>query len=54
MPERKRYRCLNCGNRFEEEVLSPEERRIAEREHRPLSSISCPDCHRQDLRAGWD
>ena len=35
MPERIRFRCNNCGHRFEAEVLDEDERRQARRENRP-------------------
>jgi DNA-directed RNA polymerase subunit RPC12/RpoP len=56
MSEMKRYRCNNCGHRFEVEVLSMDERREAEREGRPLSAIRCPqpNCGRTDVRPGWE
>ncbi|PWE52123.1 zinc ribbon domain-containing protein [Metarhizobium album] len=53
MTERKRFQCLNCGHRFETEVLTPEERREAKREDRPVYGIACPKCHRTDIRSGW-
>ena len=56
MPETVRYRCRNCGERFEKEVLTEDEKRAAIREGRPLSNIRCPnpDCDREDVRRGWD
>jgi DNA-directed RNA polymerase subunit RPC12/RpoP len=54
MSETKRYRCNNCGHRFEVQVLSADERRQAEREHRSLSGIHCPECRRSDVRPGWE
>lgn len=54
MGEMRRYRCNNCGNRFQVEILSVEERRDAEREGRPLSAVHCPECHRTDVRPGWE
>lgn len=54
MPDRRRYRCLNCGNRFEVNVLSRDEVTEAERRRQPLSSITCPECRRTDVRLGWD
>lgn len=54
MSDMKRYRCQNCGHKFEVEVLTPDERRQAEREGQPLSGIHCPECHRTDVRPGWD
>jgi len=54
MPERTRFRCNNCGHRFEEEALTKEERREAERERLPVYSIQCPQCRRADIRNGWD
>jgi DNA-directed RNA polymerase subunit RPC12/RpoP len=54
MSEVRRYRCNNCGHRFEVEVLTREERLEAERQMRPLSGISCPECRRTDVRPGWE
>lgn len=54
MPVPTRYRCRNCGHRFVVDLLTPEERRDAERQRRPLSGIACPECHRTDVRPGWD
>ena len=48
------YRCINCGHRFTVEVLTPEERRDADRERRPVYAIACPECHRQNVRKGWE
>lgn len=49
-----RYRCLNCGNRFETIVLTVGEVEEAKLQERPLSSVHCPDCRRRDVRRGWD
>lgn len=54
MPKVVRYRCQNCGKRFEIEVLTKEETEEAKRQNRPLSPIHCPDCHRTDVRDGWE
>lgn len=54
MPELKRYKCLSCGKRFEVDVLTKEERRDAEREGEPVYRIHCPDCHRTEVREGWE
>lgn len=53
MSENVRYRCLNCGHRFEVEVLSEKERDEAVRKALPTSPIRCPKCHRRDLDRGW-
>ena len=45
-----RYQCQNCGNRFEAEVLTPEEVRQRERERRPMGQVHCPRCNRTDVR----
>ena len=42
MSEQRRYRCENCGKRFQIEVLTPEEVRRARKEGRPTSAISPP------------
>ena len=49
-----RYRCNNCGHRFEIEVLNEREVEKAKRENRPLQRISCPKCGRTDYREGWE
>ncbi|RZP20265.1 MAG: zinc ribbon domain-containing protein [Erythrobacter sp.] len=54
MTEVVRFRCLNCGHRFDTEVLTEEERREARREDRPTSPVHCPKCHRTDIRRGWE
>ncbi len=54
MPELARFRCINCGHRFEVEVLDDDERREARRENRPTSAVHCPECYRTDVRRGWD
>lgn len=54
MPVQTHYRCNNCGHCFEIEVLTPEEKRDAERRNQPVYPISCPECHRRDVRKGWD
>lgn len=53
MPVLKKYRCRNCGEQFEIDVLNVEERREAERRHTPLVAIACPKCNRRDVREGW-
>lgn len=54
MTEVIRFRCLNCGRRFDAEVLDERERETARRERRPTSPLQCPECRRTDLRRGWD
>ncbi len=54
MPIKMRYRCLNCGKRFEIDVVTPDEREEARREEQPLYDIQCPACHRSSYREGWD
>lgn len=54
MARKKRFRCNNCGERFEEEVLDEEEMREAARQRRPTSDVRCPGCKRIDYRDGWD
>jgi rubredoxin len=53
MTELKRFQCLNCGHRFEVQVLTPNERQEAKREDRPVSAVACPECRRTDIRGGW-
>lgn len=54
MAVRMRYRCKSCGRRFEIDVLTREEQREAKRQGRPLKPVACPDCHRTDVREGWE
>lgn len=53
MSTRVRYRCRNCGEKFEATVLTAEEVREAERRHQPLGRIHCPGCNRTDIEKGW-
>jgi DNA-directed RNA polymerase subunit RPC12/RpoP len=55
MARKQKYRCLNCGERFELDVYSPEEQR-EERRRREIyfDPIRCPACKRIDFREGWD
>jgi hypothetical protein len=54
MSDRVRFRCNNCGCRFEAQVLTEDEKRKAIQDGQPTFSIRCPDCHRTDIRRGWD
>ena len=54
MPEIIRYRCLNCGHRFEEETLTREEDRELRRDGKRTYPIHCPRCNRTDCRRGWE
>jgi rubredoxin len=54
MADTIRFRCLNCGHRFEAEVLDEDEKREARRRNQPTSPIQCPECRRTDLRRGWE
>jgi rubredoxin len=49
-----RFRCNNCGHRFEAEVLDKNEQEEAQRKRRPTSPVQCPECKRTDIRNGWD
>lgn len=53
MSEKKRYRCQNCGERFEIEVLNENEKREAQKKNVPVYPIACPKCHRREVREGW-
>jgi DNA-directed RNA polymerase subunit RPC12/RpoP len=53
MPVRIRYRCGNCGERFEVEVLTPDEVREARRRDQPTRDVQCPKCRRTDVEKGW-
>lgn len=54
MTEMIRFRCLNCGHRFEAEVLDEDEKREARRRYQPLGRVSCPKCEIGETRRGWD
>ncbi len=54
MPDLVRFRCNNCGERFEAEALNEAERSEARRDAIQLSSIHCPRCRRIDVRRGWE
>lgn len=54
MPVKIRYRCLNCGERFEAEVLTEEEKLEHRRLNRPTGQVQCPKCNRLDIRRGWE
>jgi hypothetical protein len=45
-----RYRCKNCGNRFETPVLTEREVQEAIKEKRPHFPICCPKCGNQNLQ----
>jgi hypothetical protein len=49
MSERRRYRCRICDHRFEVDVLTPEEKHEAERQHRPVFPVTCPVCFRTEV-----
>jgi len=49
-----RYRCKNCGKRFEIEILEEHEVRQRQRDNQPIFKIKCPDCSRTDVRKGWE
>jgi DNA-directed RNA polymerase subunit RPC12/RpoP len=54
MTERIKYRCNNCGHRFEAETLTVEEKRRANEDNRDTYPIACPECLRANVRRGWD
>ena len=54
MTEVVRFRCNNCGERFEAEAMTDEEKAEARDKSRPTSAIRCPRCGRTDIRRGWD
>jgi hypothetical protein len=43
---RKRFRCLNCGHKFEEDVFEKGE---AEAKRQPSRLVHCPRCNRTDV-----
>ena len=53
MTRRARFRCRNCGHRFEIDVLDEDEQRQAQRKGLPTSPIHCTKCKRTDVRDGW-
>lgn len=54
MPIKMKYRCNNCGERFEIDILTEDEKREFERQRLNYTPISCPKCHRRDYREGWE
>lgn len=50
MTETVRYRCNQCGERFEVQVLTDRERREAREQHRQVYAIHCPKCGSRDVR----
>lgn len=54
MADMVRFRCNNCGHKFEDEVLDQYEAREARRNNQRTSPIHCPKCNRTDLRRGWE
>lgn len=54
MTEEVKFRCLNCGHRFVQEVLTEKEKREQARERLQSSPVSCPECGRTDVRRGWE
>ncbi len=54
MTESVRFRCNNCGHRFETEVLDKRERQEVRHREQPTSPMRCPECRRTDIRRGWD
>ena len=53
MTEIIRFRCRNCGHRFETKVLDENEQRDARRTNQPTSPVCCPECMHTDLLRGW-
>ena len=49
-----RFRCNNCGYRFEAEVLSERERLEMRQRNQPMSPVYCPQCKRTDIHRGWE
>lgn len=49
-----RYRCKNCGKRFETHILEPHEKEDYRRKGIPTGPVHCPRCNRTDLRKGWE
>ncbi len=54
MTETRSYRCINCGHRFNAQILTKEEKFKNEIENKPMSPLPCPKCNRIDLREGWE
>ena len=54
MTNRVRFRCLNCGARFEALVMDEGEKREARRRNQPTGPVQCPECKRTAIRNGWD
>jgi transposase-like protein len=49
MAKQARFRCKDCGERFEEVVLDDKDQREAIRERRPTRPIHCPRCRSHNL-----
>jgi transposase-like protein len=54
VPIIKRYRCKNCGYRFENDWYPPDERPQAQRQGIRFGKLHCPECNRTDIREGWE
>jgi len=54
MPESAKFRCNNCGRRFEVDVLTEGEKEEARNQRLPTTSVQCPECKRTDVRRGWE
>lgn len=50
MPEVVRYKCQQCGERFEAQVLTDRERREARERQRQVYAIQCPRCGSREVR----
>ena len=50
MPERKKLQCNNCGNEWEDETLTNEERKALEHTPQNVGPIHCPRCKRTDVK----
>lgn len=50
MAKKVRFRCRDCGERFEEVVLGEEDQREAARDRRPTRPVHCPRCRSHNLQ----
>jgi transposase-like protein len=50
MVKKARFRCKDCGERFEEVVLGEEDQREAVRDRRPTRPVHCPRCRSYNLQ----
>jgi DNA-directed RNA polymerase subunit RPC12/RpoP len=50
MTEIVKFKCNDCGHRFEQQILTEREKREAQRDRRPTMAIQCPMCGSQRVQ----